>query len=243
MFLKNISKVAYFYISLLLIFFLIGEKEIYAQNFAPVEGFFIFPLKQSLSPTGSIKLNVPMVRQKYRLSCESAALSAAISYLAYPVTEEEILKHMPFDKTLKTKDIWGDPDIGFVGRIDGANSNEGYGIHWRAISKLALKWVNSHYKEFATPLDIVSEVLNKRPVLAWISAEKNMKTKLTWKTTNGKTIRALDGEHVVLVHGFEGLPTQIYGFYVMDPDIGFTFIKFDEFMERWSLLDQAMVIF
>lgn len=99
--------------------------------------FFTASTKQFCTPLGGIKLDVPLVKQKRSLSCEAAALASALNYFGIDVTEERIIDQMPFDKTKKKDDVWGDPDSGFVGDIDGRSILSGYGIYWKPIAKLS----------------------------------------------------------------------------------------------------------
>lgn len=84
------------------------------------------------------------VIQKYKLSCEIAAVKMVMESLTpRKISEDEIfaeLRQMP--EPLSRDGIWGDPDIGFVGSITGSqNGKTGYGIHEKPLKKyLEKKW-------------------------------------------------------------------------------------------------------
>ncbi|OQA04504.1 MAG: hypothetical protein BWY68_00262 [bacterium ADurb.Bin400] len=67
----------------------------------------------------SIILNVKLDYQDKALSCEAAALKMALNYKGASVSENDIMAIIGFDPTIRQNDIWGDPDIAFVGDING----------------------------------------------------------------------------------------------------------------------------
>ena len=93
----------------------------------------------------SIKLNVPYHRQEHALSCEIAALKMALNFHGVLVSESELLAMLPFDaKERRGKNnIWGDPSLGFVGDIDSAIPNGGYGVYENPMADMAKKFRKS----------------------------------------------------------------------------------------------------
>ena len=79
----------------------------------------------------TIKLDVPYHRQEHSLSCEIAALKMALDYYGLKISESDLIKELVFNtKDSRSKNnIWGDPDLGFVGNIDGKIPNGGYGVY------------------------------------------------------------------------------------------------------------------
>lgn len=205
-------------------------------------GFFTADTNQFCTPLGGIKLDVPLVKQKRPLSCEAAALTSALNYFGIDITEEKIIDQMPFDKTIKSNDVWGDPDTGFVGDIDGRSIESGYGIYWRAIAKLSSDWKKADWLINGTVRDITNQIKQRRPVLVWISALPNANI-IFWKTSSGKIVRALQDQHVIVVSGYEGSSDLPLGFHVMDPDEGMRFMNYDDFIARWDRFERPAVIF
>lgn len=204
--------------------------------------FFSVNSNQFCTPFGGIKLDVPLAKQKRPLSCEAAALTSALNYLGAVVTEEVIIDKMPFDKTPKGENTWGDPDIGFVGDIDGRSILSGYGIYWKPVARLSSEWVKASWIVNGSVQDITNEIKHKRPVLVWISALQNAEI-VFWKTPSGRNVRALQDQHVVVINGFEGSADLPIGFHVMDPDIGMSFIDFNDFIARWDRFQRPAVVF
>ena len=204
--------------------------------------FFSINTNQSCTPFGGIKLDVPLAKQKRALSCEAAALTSALNYFGVNVSEEQIIKKMPFDKTAKGSETWGDPDLGFVGDIDGRSIISGYGIYWKPVARLSSEWIKADWLENGSVKDITDEIKKKRPVLVWISALENADI-VYWKTPNGKRVRALQDQHVIVINGFEGSADLPVGFHVMDPDEGIKYMDYNDFIARWDRFYRPAVVF
>lgn len=204
--------------------------------------FFLMTTNKMCTPFGGIRLDVPTTKQKRPLSCEAAALTSALNYFGVGITEEAIIDKMPFDKTIKNNNIWGDPDFGFVGDIDGQSITTGYGIYWKPIARLSGKWKKAEWIINGSIKDITDQIKQKRPVLVWISALKDADI-IFWKTPSGKKVRALQDQHVIVVNGYEGSADLPIGFHVMDPDEGVKFMDYNDFIARWDRFERPAVVF
>ena len=82
-------------------------------------GRIISPIKPA------VNLAVPYHRQEYTLSCEIASLMMALNYKGVKITEKELIEQLPISDPgpRHQNNIWGDPDSGFVGNINGAMPN------------------------------------------------------------------------------------------------------------------------
>lgn len=191
---------------------------------------FFFPLLQCWA---DFKLNVERFEQKYQYSCETAALRIVLNFHGIQLSEDEIIKRMPFESTENKNGVWGDPDKGFVGKIDGHSSSESYGIHWKPLKELATHWKKAELLEQGTKEDLISNLMDKKPIIVWIYTGK--KTPLQWKTTTGKPVKALLEEHTVVISGFKGNKYQVEGFYISDPSKkNVKFLETSKFLEVWS---------
>lgn len=204
--------------------------------------FFSVNTNKICTPFGGMRLDVPLVKQKRPLSCEAAALTSALNYLGVEVTEEKIIEQMPFDKTIKSKNTWGDPDVGFVGDIDGRSILSGYGIYWKPVAKLSSEWKKTDWFINGSIKDITDQIRQGRPVLVWISALQNADI-VFWKTPSGKEVRALQDQHVVVVNGYEGSREHPIGLHIMDPDEGMRFMDYNDFIARWDRFQRPAVVF
>ena len=192
------------------------------------------------SVDADFKLDVPVLKQKYPFTCEAAALRMVLQYYGIKLEEDQILSRMPVDKTPRTERMWGDPDQGFVGDVYGANSKVSYGIHWKPLSQMARHWKKSEAFENAQVTDLTKHLKMKRPIIAWVNDGTGRK--LEWQTPQGKTVKAIEGEHTVVMYGFRGPAQAPVGFFVIDPNHGSQFKTTKEFEEKWNPLGKSYVI-
>lgn len=199
---------------------------------------YIFPV----SKDASVLLAVPYHRQEHALSCEIAALKMALNYYGVKVSESELIRELPFDTKLprSQKNIWGDPDKGFIGDIDGTMPNTGYGVYEKPIAELAQKYRNAKILTPASLEGILNEVSKKRPVIVWgtLASGKN----ISWKTAEGKSISAIFGEHTRVVIGFTGTPKFPKKIILHDPVYGTLTMSKNKFLENWRLLGNKAVV-
>lgn len=199
-----------------------------------------FSSKIDLTPSGGLKLNITYLHQKYRLSCEAATLRMVLNFHNISLTEEDIIKQMPFDKTKKDKNTWGDPDVGFVGDIDGISLKTGYGIHWTPMAKLASNWRKTIVLDRASLRDLTYSILKEQPAIIWVYDGKG--TPSFWLTSKGKKVSAIEDEHTVIVYGFEGPEDHPLGFYIMDPDHGPTFWDSTKMNLLWESFNRTGIV-
>ena len=196
-------------------------------------------LRAASASEKDFKLNMDLYHQKYEFSCEAAALKAILNYEKIVVQEDDIIKHMPIDPTIRTTAIWGDPDKGFVGDIYGKNANVSYGIHWPGLQKVSQHWGLSKAGKASNSSVLVKYIQKNKPVIVWVVSENASGKDLSWKTPSGKLIKAVEGEHTIVVYGFRGPPEKPSGFYFMDPSMGFTFKSTKEFEKNWKRLGNS----
>lgn len=96
--------------------------------------------------------------------------------------------------------VWGDPDRGFVGRVDGGGTAGGFGVYPRpvvaAARRLRVKLTNL---TGAAPEAIYRRLLSGRAVIAWVGLGDGPYD--TWQTPAGKTITVNLNEHTVVLRG------------------------------------------
>lgn len=193
--------------------------------------------------TDITQISVPFHPQEHALTCETAALRMALNYHGENVTEKELLEKLNFDtKEPKTIfHIWGDPDLGFVGDIDGSVfKGTGYGVYNIPILDLAMQYRPSFIIENAELGDILKEVKNGNPVIVWglLSRRKP----ILWRSMEGKLIEAYPGEHARVVTGFYGNisnPTRII---LMDPIYGKIRMSKEKFLSDWNVMKRRTVV-
>jgi len=131
--------------------------------------------------------------------------------------------------------------LGFVGKIDGKMPNTGYGVYAKPILEIAKKYRAASMIENAGLNDLINELSNKNPIVVWtvIGPEKD----ISWKTPEGKKIKAYQIEHAQVVIGFTGSQDNIKKIILLDPVYGEVYWDKQYFLRKWSMLDrQAIVI-
>lgn len=197
---------------------------------------------QVIKPNSTIKLSVKFHRQEHSLSCEVAALKMALNYKGVKVSENELIKKLPFaEPKIKKNNTWGDPNIGFVGNIDGKMPNTGYGVYAKPIVVLANDYRPAKIVQNAGLNDLIIALEKENPIVVWtvIGPTKD----ISWKTPDGKKIKAFQIEHAQVLIGYTGNKDNIKKIILLDPIYGEIYWDKQLFLNRWEILDrQAIVI-
>ena len=186
------------------------------------------------------ELNLVFHPQEHSLSCEMATLRMVLNYYGVDVSESEVIDKMPWDKTVRSGNIWGDPNIGFVGDIDGKMGVDGYGIHWEPLAQTARNWKDAEIINNGSISDIVENIYNGRPIIIWSYLGRGIS--MTWFTPEGKKINAINGEHTFIVYGYDGAPDDPVGFLLMDPIYGPTYWEKEKFINKWDAFGRVGVV-
>lgn len=192
----------------------------------------------------SFTLQVPYFRQEHALSCEIAALRMALSYYGVKITEKELVKKLPFDTRLprSKNNIWGDPNRGFVGDIDGKIPDTGYGVYEKPLARVASEYREAKIITGARLSEILLEVYKNHPVIVWgtLASGKD----ISWRTPDGRRIQAIFGEHTRVVIGFTGSIENPEKIILHDPIYGTLRMPKKEFLSNWKLLgNKALVVY
>ncbi len=178
-------------------------------------------------PKPTLQLDVPFHHQEHSLSCEAAALRMLLLYNGIDEPENWILQKMPFGP------VGADPSKVFVGDIDGSQPTTGYGIHWDGLAEVAKAYGTSEAFSDKYLYYLIDRLHDGHPVIIWGSVFKNPKD-ISWVTPEGKTVKALNGEHVWVVTGYAGpreAPTYIF---TLDPLRGVQVFRTGDFMAIWD---------
>jgi uncharacterized protein YvpB len=192
-------------------------------------------------PTATVKLAVPFHRQERSLSCEIATLRMVLNFRGLGVTETELLSRLPFDPTPKQGNIWGDPDRGFVGDINGRMPSTGYGVHWGPINDLANQYRPSEIIVGWSPSQVAQEIVNGNPIIMWGVAGSRPR-RIYWQTPEGETVRAALIEHTRVITGFRGTIEKPLGFYTLDPIYREIYYPVGRLYKNWEVLDVYGVV-
>lgn len=186
------------------------------------------------------RLAVPFHRQEHKLSCEIATLVMALRYRGISITEAPIIKAIGVDPTPKKNGIWGDPDVAFVGDIDGEQPGTGYGVYADPIAKVGNAYRKTRAFKNGNLTDLLSEVKAGNPVIVWGNGASGRR--VDWKTPTGKSVLAIVGEHTRVVIGFVGSASNPTTIITLDPLYGEKRFTKAAFLADWALLGNMGVV-
>ncbi len=185
-------------------------------------------------------LAVRFHRQEHPLSCEIASLKMALNFKQKNVTETELWVYMPYDdyEARRAGNIWGDPDKGFVGSINGTMPNSGYGMHEEPTANLAKRFGEAKAINNGTLEGLITEIDAGNPVIVWSGYGKD----ISWYTKAGKRVKAVRGAHVRVLTGYVGSAHDPEQLIMMDPIYGKVWWSQEKFMEQWETLGKRAVV-
>ena len=156
-------------------------------------------------PIGSF-VSVRAQKQVFPHASEVTALSMILTRLGHDVAQVKLVPKLPGNGPLDRQPVagsklfrWGDPELGFVGRPDGAG-DKGFGVYEGPIRKLAAPY-DIHFDDLrGKSVDAVRKtLLEGHPVIAWVGGKSARPA--SWLTPSGKKITVDLGEHAVLIIG------------------------------------------
>lgn len=160
---------------------------------------------QAVRERVSSRILVPVVRQAQRNTCESAALEVLLASTGIRVSQQRLQAAFPRSGSPDPQGtgperIWGDPDLGYVGRTDGGGVAGGFGVYPGPVAATARKYARRLDDLTAsTPQRIYDRVLAGRAVMVWIGLSDGPIG--TWRSPQGKRIEVNFGEHTVVLTG------------------------------------------
>ncbi|MEX1111898.1 MAG: C39 family peptidase [Candidatus Andersenbacteria bacterium] len=197
-------------------------------------------LMPPLAADASVRLPVSFHRQEHSLSCEIATLKMALGAHGVDVSESELIAKLPFDPTPKEAGVWGNPNEGFVGIINGTMLGTGYGVYWDPIAKVGNDYAPTHVIKHGSASEVARHIDSGNPVIVW--GYYGRRAVHSWRTPAGESIKAVNGEHTRIVYGFDGTADNPTHFYLIDPIDGHMSWSTEEFMHNWSALNHHAVV-
>lgn len=162
-------------------------------------------------------LNIPVYYQQHNLSCELASLKMALQFKSVNVTEDHLLSLIPTRAETRGA-TWADPDLYFVGDVNGRQNTTGYGVHAAPIAALARNYRSANVISGWTVQQLAETLSNDNPVVIWGTAGTAKKD--SWTTPEGRTVSTWVGEHARTAIGFTGTVQNPTSFYINDPIFG-----------------------
>lgn len=188
-----------------------------------------------------IKLAIANDHQDYALSCEAAALKMALTYKGISVSESTLLERLGIAEPQdRDGDVWGDPNIAFVGNVSGSQNSTGYGVYWDPIARVANQFTSAQSFSGWSPSDLAHELAEGNPVEIWGTIGSARRD--SWHTPNGNDIAAWRGEHTRLVIGFTGSTDNPTHFFINDPAAGQLTWTVGQLRSNWGAFGNSGVV-
>jgi len=150
-------------------------------------------------------ISAPVVSQALRNNCESAALEMLLATAGRRVPQLQIQRLLPtsgpLDPVGEGPDrVWGDPELGFVGRADGGGAAGGFGVYERPVIGTARRLgVSLEDLTGRSPRQIVRRLRSGHAVMAWIGLSDGPYG--SWRSPAGRAVTVNFGEHAVVLTG------------------------------------------
>lgn len=190
----------------------------------------------------TIKLAVEFHKQEHALSCEVASLVMALNFKGSEVTESQLISFLPISDP-KPRDqknnLWGDPNLGFVGDINGKMPNTGYGVYDKPIYNLAINFRPAKIIKNGDVNILIEMISNNNPVIVWGVAGSGKD--ISWQTKEGKKINAHYIEHARLLIGFTGSKENPHSLILLDPIYGEIKMTTKNFIKNWEIMDKMAI--
>lgn len=148
---------------------------------------------------------VPVLRQAQRNTCESAALQVLLASAGRNVDQRRLQVAFPRSGPPDPaaggiERVWGDPDLGYVGRPDGGGTAGGFGIYPAPVQATARRFgVPLKNLTGKRPAAVYKTLLRGRAVMAWIGLSDGPYGQ--WRSPQGRDIKVNFGEHTVVLYG------------------------------------------
>jgi uncharacterized protein YvpB len=188
-----------------------------------------------------VKLTIPVVKQKYSLSCEFANMKMVLSYRGINKSEDELIAETPFDHTAHSGDIWGDPALGFLGNVNGTYFGDGYGAYYPVIVNEISKYRPAEAHVGWNLTSLLQEVKAGNPALIWSCLVCH--NPRYWTTPDSKSIYAYEFYHMMTVVGYTGTSENPQSIILNDSYSGrqISYSK-SQFSSRWSIMNNTAVV-
>lgn len=153
----------------------------------------------------SSRIAAPVVAQELRNNCESAALEILLATAGRRVPQLRLQAALEVSGGLDpvgtgASRIWGDPELGYVGRPDGGGVAGGFGVYPPPVRTAAGRFgVELEDMTGRTTRDVFERVRSGRAVMVWIGLSDGPYGE--WTSPEGRPVRVNFGEHTVVLAG------------------------------------------
>jgi uncharacterized protein YvpB len=176
-----------------------------------------------------IVLPVPFFKQQSDFTCNIASARMLLAYRGITMDEKTLISKIGTSQNRGT----GNPYKGYV---------SDYGTYWDAVVRGVNAYRPTRLISNGKLSDIIQELTRGNPVMTWGQNGWSDPHDISWTSSDGTYIHAINGMHSAVVRGFrgpEGNPTHIL---LNDPWRGQYAIPTDEFLRRWGYFNVALVV-
>lgn len=207
-------------------------------------------------PGQSRVLEVPYFEQIYTLSCEVANVQMILNFFGISNEDQDTLMEKmgyatPFLPEFDENDqmIWGDPDKGFVGQVDGfmihrtkgIRGATGWGTSNKTVARLMKQFYPKSYADSGSTTDLKRQLDSGNPVIFWHVRDDMSLDVEQYKTPEGKIIE-LKQYHVALINGYLINEQGQAEYVVSDPEFGIFNISEEDLNRQWGRHNYDMVV-
>lgn len=196
-----------------------------------------------------VLLSVPQYRQVNSKECQIVATQIIMGYKGKAKDKTTIFNEFPKETTVcdAENNIWGNPNIGFVGDINGnhdcASGNRGYGVYWSPVSSyLSRNGISNSVSRGMSITQLTQEIEAGHPVMLWWQNGWSTPTDVSWDTPDGQHIYAVNGMHSEVAIGFIGTTNNPTHIIVQDPWRGQRTLEIGYFKGLWSYFGNTGII-
>ena len=170
------------------------------------------------TPPGAITIPVPLYKQTMNLDCETASLQMALAYRGHWYSQSYMFQfeHADTRPPIKAADgsilQWGNPFVGFVGNVNGAEHNAtGYGVYYPPILWIAngLGDPSATGGSGYSASTIYQAVASGHPVQVWVEYQWVLAWTGVWKAWDNTKIHHSYREHTVVLSGVSDTQVRI----------------------------------
>ena len=151
------------------------------------------------------RISAPVIGQKLRNNCETAALEILLATVGVKTDQlqlqEEIARSGPLDprETAQGR-VWGDPELGYVGRAEGGGVAGGFGVYESPVAALARSQGQRLEDLTEDPVEAVYDrLLEGRAIMTWVGLSDGPYGE--WRSPQNEPVRVNFGEHTVVLVG------------------------------------------
>ena len=151
------------------------------------------------------EITAPVVKQRLKNNCESAALSALLATAGIRKDQLALQRQFPRSGSLDPQGggptmVWGDPERGYVGRPEGGGVAGGFGVYEGPVAAVAARnGKRLQDVSGSSPAVVYRMLLEGRPVMTWVGLQDGPYG--TWRSPEGRDVRVNFGEHTVVLFG------------------------------------------